>query len=154
MPRAQILYGEVVYWLCVVSALLCMVGPFFALINPKRNLLNPHYLFSSIWAGYKADAIWLYDGPDWMQPMFQGLHHFFGVGGFQGGHFWLNNITSGDGLTQFGLVLGCSVALPSLLVAAVCYLTEKPRQYLWAILGVWVSFLITFSAIGIMGAGH
>ncbi len=154
MPRAQLVYGEIVYWLCIVSAILCMVGPFLALLNPKRNLLNPHYLFSSIWAGQKAASIWLFDGPDWMNPIFQGLHSFFGVGGFQGGHFWMRNITSGDGLTQFGLVLGCGVALPALIGAAVCYLCARPRQYLWAGLAVWVAFLVSFSSIGILGAGH
>jgi len=137
MPFAQIIYGEVVYWLCVVAALVCSVGPLLALYNVDNNVLNPHYLFSAIWQGLKPEEIWAVRG-----------------GTFPGGHFWLKHFTKGDGFTHFGLVLGCAVALPALLATSIAYLSEKPRQYLWVAMGLWVSALITFSVIGVVGAGH
>ena len=72
------------------------------------------------------------------------------VGGeFPGGHFYLKNFTSGDGFTQFGLALGCSVALWALLAAAFAY--SKDRIYLYVGLSLWVAALVALSMIGIVG---
>ena len=137
MPFAQMIYGDIVYWLCVASALVCIIGPVVALLNVDDNVLNPHYLFSAIWEGKTAEEVWSVTG-----------------GSFPGGHFWLKHFTAGDGFTQFGLALGCACALPALLGAAVSYWIDKPRRYLWASMALWVSALIAFSVLGIVGAQH
>ncbi|WP_027184296.1 hypothetical protein [Desulfovibrio inopinatus] len=137
MPKAQVAYGDSVYWICVVSALLCMIGPLVALIDVDNNVINPHYLFGAIWEGKSIEEIWMVMG----NP-------------FPGGHFWIDNMFTGDGLTQFGLVLGGSSALPALLIAAYFYMKDKPKHPLWAGLALWVSFLIIFSLTGILSAGH
>ena len=69
---------------------------------------------------------------------------------FAGGHFFLENLTKGDGLTQFGVALGSIAALPALFFAGIEYLREKPRNYLYALLSLWVMSLIAFSALGIL----
>lgn len=135
MPKAQVVYGDIVYSLTIVAALLCMVGPLMAVMNIDNNVCNPHYLFSAIWEGKDAMQVWAAGGTE-----------------FPGGHFWMNNITKGDGLTQFGLVLGGSVALPALLGAAVFHLKDK--MYLWVGMSLWVSFLIAVSATGVVSLGH
>jgi fatty acid desaturase len=72
------------------------------------------------------------------------------VGGqFPGGHFYLKNLTYGDGFTQFGLALGCSVALWALIAAAFAYASD--RIYLYVILALWVAMLVSLSMIGIVG---
>jgi len=134
MPPSQIVYGEIVYWVTIVSALICMVGPVIAMMRIDDNVLNPHYLFASIFAGNSADTIWNEVG-----------------GGFPGGHFYLSHMTAGDGFTQFGLALGCSVALWALLATALVYL--KQRNYLYLLLCLWVSVLVALSALGII-SGH
>jgi hypothetical protein len=134
MPRAQIVYGEIVYWVTIVSAIICMVGPVIAMSSPEDNVLNPHFLFASIFEGKSAETIWNEVG-----------------GGFPGGHFYLDHFTSGDGFTQLGLALGCSVALWALIAAAFLYLKEK--HYLYMMLALWVSLLVALSAIGIV-KGH
>jgi hypothetical protein len=58
----------------------------------------------------------------------------------------------GDGLTQFGLVLGGGVALPALLTASFFYFRDK--MYLWGCMALWVSLLICISATGIVNSGH
>ncbi|MDQ7784017.1 MAG: hypothetical protein RDU20_14130 [Desulfomonilaceae bacterium] len=130
MPRAQIWYGEVVYWLCIVSAMICAVGPVISLASPEDNVLNPFALFGAIWQGKTAAEVWQIAG-----------------GGFPGGHFYLTNLFVGDGITQAGIALGCMCALPALLVAAVFYIREKRRAWFWAVLSVWVAFMIGFSMI-------
>ena len=135
MPKSQIVYGDSVYWVCVLSALCCTLGPLFALIGIDGNVLNPHYLFSAIWAGKEPMEVWAVGG-----------------GEFPGGHFYLDNFFTGDGFTQFGLALGGGCALPALLLSSVFLFKEK--QYLWGFLSWWVCALIVVSAIGIAGAGH
>ena len=130
MPKAQIVYGEIVYWVTILTAIICMIGPLISMIDIDNNMLNPHYLFAAIFEGKDAATIWNEVG-----------------GGFPGGHFYLSKFTHGDGFTQFGLALGCSVALWGLLAAAVAYIREK--FYLYFFLALWVSFLVCVSMIGI-----
>ncbi len=131
-PRPQLVYGRCIYWLSIAAAMICAIGPVIAIVFQDSNLMNPHYLFSAIWAGKTANVVWEEVG-----------------GGFPGGHFWLHNLTSGDGLIQFGLVLGCSCACVGLIATAAAYLREKPRVYGWALLSIWVAALIILSAVGI-----
>jgi hypothetical protein len=133
MPRAQIVYGEIVYWVTIVACIVCMIGPVISLAGAENNVLNPHFLFASIFEGKDAQTIWKEVG-----------------GGFPGGHFYFRNFTLGDGFTQFGLALGCSVAFWALLASAVSYLME--RVYLYFILAIWVSVLVFLSMTGIVSA--
>jgi hypothetical protein len=48
MPVSQRVYGEVIYWITVVAAIICMVGPVIAMISVDNNVMNPHYLFAEI----------------------------------------------------------------------------------------------------------
>jgi hypothetical protein len=132
MPRAQLVYGAIIYWITIAAAIICMIGPVISLASPDNNVLNPYYLFAGIFDGKKAATVWQEVG-----------------GGFPGGHFYFKNFTMGDGFTQFGLALGCSVALWALLATAIAYLWEK--IYLYVILSLWVAFLVAVSAIGIVG---
>lgn len=133
MPRAQTTYGAIVYWITILSCLICMIGPVISVAYPENNVLNPYKLFSAIFEGKDAQTVWKEVG-----------------GEFPGGHFYLKNFTYGDGFTQFGLALGCSVALWALLVSAVAYGREK--IYLYVILSLWVSALVALSMIGIVSS--
>ncbi len=132
MPRAQIIYGSIVYWITILSCLICMVGPVISVASPDNNVLNPYRLFNAIFEGKDAQTVWQEVG-----------------GEFPGGHFYLKNLTYSDGFTQLGLALGCSVALWALIVVAVAYASE--RIYIYAILSLWVAGLVALSMIGIVG---
>ena len=133
MPRAQIVYGEVVYWVTIVACIICMVGPVISVAAPENNVLNPFKLFNAIFQGKDAATIWQEVG-----------------GGFPGGHFYFKKFFYGDGFTQFGLALGCSVALWGLLTAAISYFVERIKLY--ALLALWVSFLVFLSMVGIVSS--
>jgi hypothetical protein len=133
MPKAQTIYGSIVYWITVVSCLICMVGPVISVANPENNVLNPYKLFNAIFQGKDTQTVWQEVG-----------------GGFPGGHFYLKNLTYGDGFTQCGLALGCSVALWALIASAFAYVREK--VYLYAILALWVAGMVAVSMMGIMAA--
>jgi hypothetical protein len=134
MPGAQIVYGEVVYWITIVAAICCMVGPVIAVANIDNNVLNPHFLFQAIFDGKAPEVIWEEVG-----------------GGFPGGHFYKDSFLHGDGFSQFGLALGCSAAMWALICTAVAYL--KDRKYLYVILALWVAGMVLLSAVGLI-KGH
>jgi hypothetical protein len=135
MPFAQTVYGRIVYWVTIFSSIICMIGPVVAMANPDGNVVNPHFLFRAIFDGKSAEEVWQQGG-----------------GHFPGGHFYFGNLGTGDGLTQFGLALGCSVALWALLAAAASYFREK--VILYAVLALWVATLVFLSASGIVNQGH
>jgi len=135
MPVVQIVYGEIIYWITIVAAIVCMIGPCISVAMPDNNVMNPHYLFSAIFAGKDPAAVWNEVGKD----------------GFPGGHFYIKYFKTGDGFTQFGLALGCSCAIWGLLASAYFYLRDK--NYLFVLLAIWVTSLIILSLSGI-AKGH
>ena len=132
MPRAQIVYGGIVYWVTILACIICMIGPVISVASPDNNVLNPYKLFNAIFEGKDAKTVWQEVG-----------------GEFPGGHFYLKNLTFGDGFTQFGLALGCSVALWALIAAAIAYAAD--RIYLYVALSIWVAGLVGLSMVGIVG---
>ena len=96
VPDPQIVYGRVIFWLCVVAASINVIGPLLSVTFPDNNLMDPQRLFTAIWQGNNPQDVWLQVG-----------------GGFPGGHFWVRNLDTGDGLTQLGIVIGCA-GLPCL----------------------------------------
>ncbi len=131
MPRANTVYGAIVYWITIISCLICMVGPVISVAFPENNALNPYKLFNAIFEGKNAQQVWQEVG-----------------GEYPGGHFYLKNLTYGDGFTQFGLALGCSVALWALIATAIAY--TKDRIYLYAGLALWVALMVALSMVGIV----
>ncbi|GAI96529.1 unnamed protein product, partial [marine sediment metagenome] len=89
ISRPQTIYGGIIYWFSIVATVVCTIGPVIVISFINNNIMNPHYLFSAIWKGKDAEVVWQ-----------------VARGGFPGGHFWLHNLTMGDGFTQFGLVIG------------------------------------------------
>ncbi len=136
MPASQRVYGEFIYWFTILAAIICMIGPVIALSNIDNNFMNPHYTFQAIFDGKSAPEVW--------QEVGGGIPK-------KGGHFWLDHFTKGDGFTQFGLALGCGVAFPALLAAAIAYIKDK--NYGYTLLCLWVAFLVAFSLLGII-KGH
>jgi len=132
IPLPQLVYGKIVYWLCIVAAFICTLGAVLAIAFPERNFMDPHYLFFSIWEGNSPEAVWQQVG-----------------GGFPGGHFWLHSLNTWDGVTQFGLVVGCFCACLALLGTAVAFLRMKPRPYGWLGVSLFIAIMILLSALGI-----
>ena len=133
MPRAQTVYGAIVYWITILSCIICMIGPVISVASPDNNVLNPYKLFNAIFDGKDAQTVWKEVG-----------------GEFPGGHFYLKNFFYGDGFTQFGLALGCSVALWALIASAVAYASDK--IYLYVVLSIWVALMVALSMVGIFAA--
>lgn len=127
----QLLFGEVTYWIVIVSNLIATIGPVFVLFNPKNNMLDPTLLFAEIWKGANPEAIWNTVGS-----------------GLEEGHSYLYHLTTGDGITQFGIALGCSVALWGLIPAMIQYVREK--DFMNAIFCLISCLLIALAMFGLV----
>ncbi|MFC1861091.1 hypothetical protein ACFLYL_02270 [Chloroflexota bacterium] len=134
IPVSQRVFGDTVYWICVVSAIVCMVGPVIALLSVDSNVMNPHFLFASIFEGNTVDVVWKEVG-----------------GGFPGGHFWMDKFAAGDGFTQFGLAIGCASALPALIATALVYiLRKKERRFIWVFFSLVIAAMCAVSILGLV----
>jgi len=294
IPASQRVFGDIVYWITILAALLCIIGPMIAIVNMDKNVINPHYLMQNIFDGMKPDfeeqnlefnalagdnriavedaekfddpekvdrdiqirilsdeglgeiativainksdntlelsdgllnsyvaghtevaevtvwdakgnrrlaanaqagqqtlelvsverldnptqenaiAIMIEDTHNREVAMIEsidrqtntltltsGLANSYSVtdtakisqvtvvDDTRGGHFWTDNFTTGDGLTQFGLVLGCAVGLPSMIGAAMIFKFKEKRSG-WALAALWIGFMIAVSAIGLI----
>jgi hypothetical protein len=56
VPVSQRIFGELVYWITVLCAILCIVGPLITFIDMDNNVLNPHTLFGNIFDGMPTEA--------------------------------------------------------------------------------------------------
>ncbi|MBN2452153.1 MAG: hypothetical protein JXR77_17335 [Lentisphaeria bacterium] len=132
-PAAHHAYGSVIYVLSLVATGFCILGPFLAIAWPRGNCLAPQGLFFRIWQGAGPDTVW------GELP-----------GGFPGAHFWLENLTRGDGIVQLGLVIGCVSAAPAFLAAAAAYLRRGRREPFWALLCLVCAALVTAAMLGLV----
>jgi len=91
-------YGEPVYWATLLGALLAVIGGIVAFCT-KFNYIKPSYWISSVWEGQSVEDIW--DGAVGSEPQ---------------GHWYLQNLLTGDGITSAGFAL-CFVAITVGLLA-------------------------------------
>lgn len=123
---AAVVYGDTVYWGTIMAAALTLVGEVLNFVT-SSNHIAPSYLLSSIWQGKDVDNIW---GK--------------AVGAAPDGHWYLDYLATGDGLTTAGIALGVFVVIPAILASAsVLY---RQRQILFGTLAV-VAALITVGAM-------
>jgi len=133
IPVSQRVFGETIYWFCILAAIMCMIGPVIALLSVDNNIMNPHFLFASIFEGNTVDGVWREVG-----------------GGFPGGHFWKENMSTGDGFTQLGLVIGCASALPALLATAAVYIfRKKERAFIWVFFSLAIALMVAIALLGL-----
>jgi len=133
IPKSQIIFGNVVYWLSIFSAIGALFVPIFILANPSNNVLNPNIVFDAIFAGATPAEIW----------------ELSVSGSFPGAHFYLDHITKADSWAMLFIVIGCGFGFFG-LVPAVMYQVMKERDWFCAIFGTILAALIFFSIIGVL----
>ena len=112
IPRAGIIYGDTVYWITIVSAFIVLAGSVLTFVTTD-NYIDPAYLLSAIWEGKTVDEIW------------QGA-----VGQTPDGHWYLSEISTGNGLTAFGIAVGVFSVTPAIIGSA--YALFKDQEYFFA----------------------
>ncbi len=119
VPRAAVAYGDVVYWGTILGSFITILGSVLAFVT-ELNFMEPELVLSAIWEGRSVDEIW--------QDT---------VGERPDGHWYLEHLHRGDGLTMAGIALGVFVVVPGMLVSA--WLLLRQRQRLFAGFGLLAS---------------
>ncbi len=205
---SQRLFGETVYWITVLCAILCIIGPLITFVSIDNNVLNPHTLFGNIFDGMPTKAgvdveeditvgatvIKLKDvggfeegqtvtiqekDSDIMETgviasinendstitLEEGVKYSFTVknevqvaeetiwdnakDNIEGGHYWIDNITKGDGFTLFGMFLGCSVGIIAMIITGI-FLIIKEKSVGWGLGAFFIAFMSAISMIGLV----
>jgi len=131
VSSAQVMFGDIVKWITIISCIIALAAPVFILAKPESNLMNPNHIFSLIFSGESTDAVWEK-----------------AASGFPGGHFYLQSFFTGDGFAQFGIALGCSVALWALIPTIIEYV--KSKEYIYVFICIFISFLIILAMTGLV----
>ena len=134
MDESQLWYGRVSHWIVITSCLIALIAPVLILLFPSSNMMNPNLVFGAIFEGKKIPEIWAAAG----NP-------------FQSGDFWpmfIKNIFTPDGFGTFGIALGCSVTMWSLIPAI--YIFAKRKNYFYTGVALFVFVLIALSMSGLV----
>ncbi len=131
-PLYNTTYGDTVYWITFVVALICLIGPIFAVFFPGNTAMDPYLTFDLIFEGMTGVEIWTALYGEW--PFIHGV--------------WLKNFFTGDGFVMFGMVVGCTVAVWALIPTIFAFVKEGNTGY--ALFSLFVIFMILFAASGIV----
>ena len=126
VPVSGVVYGDIVYWITIAATIVVILGSIISFVT-TNNYIDPNYMLSAIWEGKNVEEIWV-----------------GAVGAQPDGHWYLPHLTTGNGLTAFGIALGVFSVIPGIIGAA--YYLFKERQILFGSLAV-ISAIITSVAV-------
>jgi|GEM_PF-453454 len=124
---AGIVYGDIIYWTTIAATFLVIAGSMLMFLSGE-NFIDPAYLIGAVMDERSKDDIWC-----------------GAVGNVPNGHWYLSQLSTGNGLTMAGIALGVFSVIPA-IVGASFYLL-KDRQWDFASLAV-VAALVTIIAMG------
>jgi hypothetical protein len=127
-PFAGVVYGAIVYWVTITSSFIVIIGSVLACVT-RMNFVSPSYWICSLWQGKQTGEIW---------------GEFAAVSPV--GHWYLNSLGTGDGLTAFGISLGVFSITLGMVAAAIILLKEK-RTFL----GLLALVAATITVISMLG---
>lgn len=129
VPVAGVVYGDMIYWGTIAASILTLIGEVMSFIT-TQNFMSPTYLLSSIWQGKSVEDIWT-NGAAAAMPE---------------GHWYLNQLATGDGLTTAGLALGVFTVIPAIVGSAV--MLVRQRQFLYAGLALVAGVITSLALLG------
>jgi uncharacterized membrane protein len=129
-PLAGRIYGNIVYWGTVVATIVTIIGSIISFLS-KSEFLSPSYVLSAIWQQQSVEEIW------------QGA-----AGHLPKGHWYLNHLTSGNGITELGLAFGVFIVIPALVGSSMVLFREK--NHLFASLAATAAFITAISMVGLL----
>ncbi len=131
IPISGLVYGQIIYWLTIVSSLCVLFGTIVSFLE-NDSPLPASYLLSSVIDGKSKSEIWeksvLGSPPD-----------FF---------FFLNNFSFGESITMIGIAIGVSSVIPATFFAS--YFLWKSRNPIFSLLALLASFLTCIGMSGLM----
>jgi hypothetical protein len=132
IPASGVVYGDTIYWGTIASAIIALIGQVVTFLT-AGSAIAPSVLLSRIWEGKGVEGIW------------QGV----GIDRPANEHWYFSQITTGEGLTMFGIALGVFVVIPALLASAYVLVTREGRP-LFATLAVIAALITIASFVGVI----
>ena len=133
LPVSQKLFGNIVYWVSILSTIGALIAPIFILARPANNVLNPNLVFNAIFRGACPEEIWGYTE----------------AGVFPGAHYYFEYFGLADSFAMLIIVIGCAVALFG-FIPAIAYQVFKEKDWFCAVLGSAIVVLILLSMFGLI----
>ena len=132
IPQSGVAYGETIYWGTIASAIITILGQVVTFLTPG-SAISPSILLSRIWEGKDVAAIW--EGVGVARPANE--------------HWYFAQLTTGEGLTMFGIALGVFVVIPALLASAWVLFTREGRP-LFGVLAIIAALITVASFVGVI----
>lgn len=123
-------YGDIVYWGTVTATIFTILGSIFSFVA-KNDILSPSYVLSSIWQQQSVEQIWMGS-----------------VGHLPHGHWYMHHLTTGNGITEFGLAFGVFIVIPAMIGSGLVLFRE--RSHLFASLALTAAVITTISMLGLL----
>ena len=130
IPISGVIYGQVIYWLTLVSSFLVLLGTIVSFME-KDSPVPTSQLLQSVIDGKSVDQIW------------QGM----GLSPAPDMWFFLANPTVGESMTMIGIAIGVSSVVPATFISA--YFLKKSRNPVFACLAVLAGLLTCVAVSGI-----
>lgn len=111
-PLSGIVYGELIYWIVLAGTAVVILGSVLAFIT-ESNFADVSYWISSIWDGKETSEIW------------EGTSR----GSLPRNHWYLSHLTTGDGLTAFGISLGVFSVIMALFGTSIVLYRGQNKLY-------------------------
>jgi len=127
-PLAGLIYGEIVYWGVLTGSLIVIVGSVLAFLGD--NFVPVSYWMTSIWKGETVLQTW------------EGA-----TGALPNGHWYLSHLTTGDGLSAFGISFGVFSVAPALFLSAAALFREK--EWLYGSLAMVGGIVVMIGVLGL-----
>ena len=129
-PFSGIVYGEIVYWGTLLGCVVSLVGSVLMFVT-KKNYLDPAHMLTGIWQGTLVAKIW--EGATGALPQ---------------GHWYLDHLSTGNGLSEFGLAIGVFTIIPACIAAAILLFKEKAPVF--GTMAAIAALITTLSMLGVL----
>jgi hypothetical protein len=110
-PFAGLVYGQIIYWGVMLGSLVVMIGSMVAFLT-RDNYVPVSYWLSSVWKGESPLQLW------------KGI-----TGSLPMGHWYFAHLTTGDGLSAFGISMAVFSVVPALFLSSAVLFKEGDKLY-------------------------
>lgn len=132
-PIAGMVYGQIVYWGVMLGCLIVIIGSIVS-FTTRDNFVPISYWLSMVWKGASPSQIW------------QGI-----TGSLPMGHWYFAHLTTGDGMTAFGISLSVFSVVPALFLSS--GVLFKEGDLLYGILTLICGFIVLTGVLGLIPIG-
>lgn len=133
VPFAGLIYGQIIYWGVMLGCLIVILGSVIA-FTTRHNFAPASYWISAVWRGDSPARIW------------QGI-----TGALPRGHWYFSHLTTGDGMSAFGISLGVFSVVPALFLSSAVLFKEGDRFY--GLLALICGFIVLTGVLGLIPTG-